>query len=205
MYNSLDFIGHHVILLFVAHEDYKRSLDLAKVELGQLRDEKAKFAARLTEIDRHITAVIEGIKGLARLCDQQVTKELLSGNPTPLAGQSGKLSDAVRLALQTSSGALSPVQVRERLIALGYDTSKYTTDFLATLHTVLKRLQQHHEVEAIALAGGKTGYKWITETDKLAGLEQEVEIPKVRRSRGALGSIDSGWIPGFGEVPGHKN
>jgi len=189
----------------VAHEDYKRSLELAKVELGQLRDEKAKFAARLAEIDRHITAVIEGIKGLARLCDQQVTKELLSGNPTPLAGQSGKLSDAVRLALQTSSGALSPVQVRERLVALGYDTSKYTTDFLATLHTVLKRLHQHHEVEAIALPGGKTGYKWITETDKLAGMEQEVERPKVQRSRGAPGSIDSGWIPGFGEVPGRRD
>ena len=152
-------------------EDYKRSLDLAKVELGELRTEKTKLTSRLADIDRHIVAVEEGIKGLARLCDQQVTKDLLSGNPTPLAGQNGKLNDAVRLALQTTCEALSPVQVRERLIELGYDISTYTTDFLATLHTVLKRLHTiHHEVEVVALPGGKTGYKWITEIDKLAEL-----------------------------------
>ena len=155
----------------MSREDYKRSLELAKVELGQLRTEKGKITSRLTEIERHIEAAEEAIQSLARLCDQQVTKGLLSGNPIPLAGQSGKLNDAVRLALQTSSEALSPIQVRERLTQLGYDSSGYSTDFLATLHTVLKRLHTiHHEVRTVTLPGGKTGYKWITETDKLVEL-----------------------------------
>lgn len=151
----------------MARDDYKRSLELAKTELGELITEKENLTSRLAEIDKQIAEMREGIKGLAKLCDQQITKELTSGNKNPLAGIKS-LNDAVRFALKVSRDALTPVQVRDKLISLGYDTTKYKSDFLATLHTVLKRLDRiHHEVEVVHLQHGKTGYKWITETDKL--------------------------------------
>jgi len=152
------------MLLFVAIEDYKRSLEFAKTELAQLQTERNTLSERVAEIDRQIVEVIEGIKGLARLCDQQPSKELLSGKSLPLRGKKG-LTDAVRFALQTSRKPLTAVDVRERLYSLGFDIAKYKTDFLATLHTVLKRLNTHREVDVEPLADGKNAYKWITEAD----------------------------------------
>lgn len=141
--------------------DYKRSLEQAIAEFQMLRGEKDKLLKRIADIDRHSSEVAQGIQGLARLCDQQVTKELLAGDGLPLAKQSS-LSDAVRFALQTTNQAMSPAEVREVLRSLGFDLGKYKTDFLATLHTVLKRLHAHREVDIAVLDGGKKGYQWIT-------------------------------------------
>jgi hypothetical protein len=155
----------------VAREDYKRSLELAKAELGELHAEKTKLTERISDIDSHINEITEGIKGLARLCDQQVTREMLSGNGLPLASGKVGLNDAVRFALQTSKRELTPLEVRERLRSLGFDMSKYKSEFMATLHTVLKRLDTiHREVDKVPTSDGKTAYKWITETDKAAEL-----------------------------------
>jgi hypothetical protein len=156
----------------MASEDYKRSLEFAKAELGQLQMERNTLTERIVELDRHIVEVIQGIKGLARLCDQQATKDLLFGKPLPLAGEKG-LNNAVQFALQTSREALTPVQVRERLRSLGFDIAKYKSDFLATVHTVLKRLHAHRKVDTVPLADGKTAYKWITEAEVAEELAQE--------------------------------
>jgi hypothetical protein len=161
----------------VPHEDYKRSLEFAKAELGQLQMERNTLSEKVTEIDRHIVEVIEGIKGLARLCDQQLSKELLSGKPLPLSGKKG-LNDAVRFVLQTSHKPLTPVEVRERLYSLGFDIAKYKTDFLATLHTVLKRLNTRREVDVVQFADGKNAYKWITEADIAEEMARENEGTK---------------------------
>jgi hypothetical protein len=148
----------------VSQDDYKRSLEFAKSELAILQGERNTLTDRIVEIDRHIVEVMEGIKGLARLCDQQATKDLLYGKPLPLAGEKG-LNKAVRFALQTSREPLTPIQVRERLRSLGFDIAKYKSDFLATVHTVLKRLNARREVAIVSLAGGKNAYKWITEAE----------------------------------------
>jgi hypothetical protein len=149
----------------VSKPDYKEALEQAKAELTMLHAEKEKLTKRIGDIERHMTEVVAGIKGLARLCDQQVTKELLSGNGLPLIGETG-LSNAVKFALQTTNQAMSPVEVRETLRSLGFDISKYKTDFLATLHTVLKRLHVQRHVDVIEGDEGRKEYKWITETDK---------------------------------------
>jgi hypothetical protein len=148
----------------VPQDDYKRSLEFAKSELAILQGERNMLAERVVEIDRHIVEVMEGIKGLARLCDQQATKDLLYGKQLPLAGEKG-LNKAVRFALQTSHEPLTPIQVRERLRSLGFDIAKYKSDFLATVHTVLKRLHARREVDTVSFVDGKTAYKWITEAE----------------------------------------
>jgi hypothetical protein len=145
-------------------DDYKRSLELAKGELAVLETERNTLTERISEIDLHVKEVIEGIKGLARLCDQQATKSLLYGNPLPLAREKG-LNNAVEFALKTSRKPLTPVQVRERLQRLGFDIDKYKSDFLATLHTVLKRLHARRKVDAVPVVDGKTAYKWISESE----------------------------------------
>ena len=165
MYICLDFSWTHGTLLFVTQPDYKRTLEQAQAEFQILHSEKERLKKRIADIDRHMSEVAIGIKGLARLCDQKVTKELLSGDGLPLLKETS-LNEAVRFALQTSKSAMSPVEVREALRSLGFNLDKYKTDFLATLHTVLKRLHARREVDVEALPDGKKGYKWITEADK---------------------------------------
>ena len=63
------------------------------------------------------------------------------------------LTDAVRLALR-SGVPMSPMEVRERLLAIGVDLSIYSSD-LAVIHTVLKRLNEAGEIRLIPRANGK--------------------------------------------------
>jgi hypothetical protein len=54
---------------------------------------------------------------------------------------------------------MTPVDVRDRLHAIGFDVSKYAND-LAAVHTILKRLNQSGELRFIANAPGKHQYTW---------------------------------------------
>jgi hypothetical protein len=68
------------------------------------------------------------------------------------------ITDAVRRALRTGL-PMTPIEVRERLLAIGVDLSSYSND-LAVIHTVLKRLNEAGEVRVIPRPNGKTDYLW---------------------------------------------
>jgi len=68
------------------------------------------------------------------------------------------LTDAVRLGLR-GGVPMSPMEVRERLLAIGVDLSIYSSD-LAVIHTVLKRLNEAGEIRLIPRANGKHQYLW---------------------------------------------
>ena len=54
---------------------------------------------------------------------------------------------------------MTPIEVRDRLEAIGFDLDKYTNS-LAAVHTVLKRLNQSHEVLFVEHASGKFACEW---------------------------------------------
>src|SRR5213075_2826775 len=68
------------------------------------------------------------------------------------------LTDAVRLALR-SGVPMTPMDVRERLLAIGVDLSIYSSE-LAVIHTVLKRLNEAGELRLIPRADKKHAYLW---------------------------------------------
>jgi len=69
------------------------------------------------------------------------------------------LTDAIRLVVRGAGVPMTPVDVRDRLQAIGFDVSKYAND-LAAVHTILKRLNESGELRFIPRAPGKHQYIW---------------------------------------------
>ena len=119
--------------------DYKRALEAAAREyeaLGQQRQ----------ELDKRLAEVAQTISTLSRLCGLV---------PTVPWG----LTDACRVVLRGAGQPMAPVDVRERLAAIGFGLSKYASN-LAAIHTVLKRLYEAGEVRAVAHTVGRQAYVW---------------------------------------------
>ena len=123
------------------------------------------LSQQLSDLEKRIATQREGIKGLAILCDQSGTIEL-PPDKRPLA--SVGFSEAVRFVLRTCRAQqLTPVEVRNKLDYWGYDLEKYKSEFLASLHKVLQRLEEGGEIKSIKASTGKTvAYQWITEMEK---------------------------------------
>src|SRR5262245_54393822 len=100
-------------------DDYVRAFEAAKHEFEALGDQRR-------DIDRRLTQLAQTMASLGRLCGYV---------PTVSWG----LTDGCRMVLIASGRPQTPTEVREALVACGFDLSKYSND-LAAIHTVLKRL-----------------------------------------------------------------
>jgi len=123
----------------VTHEDYRRALEAAILEYETL-------GARRREIDQRLAELAQTINMLSRL---------LGLAPTVPMG----LTDAIRLVVRGAGVPMTPIEVRDRLRAIGFDVSKYTND-LAAVHTILKRLNESGELRFIPRGPGKHQYSW---------------------------------------------
>jgi hypothetical protein len=120
-------------------EDYRRALEAAVHEyeaLGQKR----------REVDQRLAEVAQTIGTLSRLCGL---------TPTVPMG----LTNAIRLVVRGAGGPMTPIDVRDRLRAIGFDVTKYAND-LAAVHTILKRLNDSGELLFIPRTAGKHQYIW---------------------------------------------
>lgn len=118
--------------------DYRSALAAAIKEYETLGEQRR-------EIDNRLAQLAQTIGTLSRL---------LGLTPTvPLS-----ITDAVRLAAR-SGVPMTPLDVRERLLAIGVDLSSYSND-LAVIHTVLRRLNESGELRLIPKPDGKAAYLW---------------------------------------------
>lgn len=123
----------------MTEQDYRRALDAAIKEYESLGEQRR-------EIDRRLAEISQTIATLSRL---------IGLTPTVPLG----LTDAVRLAVRGSGVPVTPVEIRDRLIAIGFDMSKYTNE-LAAVHTILKRLNDSGEIRFLPRPSGKHQYVW---------------------------------------------
>jgi len=123
----------------MTHEDYRRALDAATREYEDL-------GARRREIDQRLAELAQTIGTLSKLLG-------LTGT-VPMG-----LTDAIRLVVRGAGVPMTPVEVRDRLHAIGFDVSKYAND-LAAVHTILKRLNESGELRFIGRQPGKHQYIW---------------------------------------------
>jgi hypothetical protein len=119
-------------------EDYRTALASAIKEYEALGEQRRDIDSRLA----HLAQTIGTLSRLLGL--------------TPTVPMS--ITDAVRLAMRTGV-PMTPVEVRERLRAIGVDLSSYSND-LAVIHTVLKRLNESGELRIVPRSNGKTAYLW---------------------------------------------
>jgi hypothetical protein len=121
-------------------DEYRRALEAA------IKEYEALGAERL-RIDKRLSELAQTIGTLSRLC---------GFTPTVPWG----LTDACRTILRNAGTAMTPGQIRDRLVAIGCDLSAYS-NALAAIHTTLKRLVQAGELRTIAAVAGKVGYLWV--------------------------------------------
>jgi hypothetical protein len=117
--------------------DYRAALQTAIAEYEALGEERRKMDDRLAQLAQTITT-------LAKLLG------LTPANPMGL-------TDACRLVYRNAGVPLSPTDVRDRLLGIGFDLSDYSNE-MAAIHTVLKRLHESGELQAIAAPAPATGY-----------------------------------------------
>jgi len=119
-------------------DQYRRALEEAVREYEAL-------GAQRRAIDTRLAHLAQSIGTLTRL---------IGLTPTVPLG----LTDACRLVLR-GGVPMTPMDVRDRLNAIGVDLSIYSSD-LAVIHTVLKRLNEAGEIRLVPRAGGKHAYLW---------------------------------------------
>lgn len=143
----------------MAAENYHRALSAAVREYEELGRQRR-------EIDTRLAQLAQTIGTLNRLCGFA---------PNVFWG----LTDACRLVLRSAGHPMTPTEVRDRLHAIGFDLSKYSSS-LAAIHTVLKRLQEAREVRFVELDSGKFGYDW-QQPPKMLALNEEALARLERR------------------------
>jgi hypothetical protein len=124
----------------MAERDYRQALEAAAREYETL-------LAKRGRLDRRLARLHETINALQRLCG--LTPSVDWG-----------LSDACRVVLRRADAALTPLEVREKLRAIGFDLSRYVND-LSAIHTTLKRLAQSGEAKRVTRLPGEHAYCWL--------------------------------------------
>ena len=130
----------------MTNADYRGALAAAIKEYEDL-------GRRRREMDDRLAQLGQTIGTLTRL---------LGLTPTVPLG----LTDACRMVLRNGQ-PMTPVDVRDRLLAIGIDVSKYAND-LAAVHTILKRLNASGELRFIPGGPGKHQYAWNRPTTPVA-------------------------------------
>jgi hypothetical protein len=125
------------ISVCVSAQNYRTALTAAIKEYQDLGLERR-------QIDDRLAQLAQTIGTLNRLLGLTAT--------VPLG-----LTDAIRLVVRGSGVPMTPVDVRDRLGAMGFDLSKYANE-LAAVHTILKRLNESGELRFIPRATGKHQY-----------------------------------------------
>jgi hypothetical protein len=126
--------------------NYRAALDAAIKEYEALGEQRRALDDRMAQLGQTIGTLTR----------------LLGLTPTVPLG----LTDACRMVLR-SGHPMTPVEVRDRLLAIGIDVSKYAND-LAAVHTILKRLNTSGELRVIARAPGKHQYAWNGPSNRVA-------------------------------------
>jgi hypothetical protein len=133
-------------------DEYRLALDAATREYEQLGQKRR-------EIDQRLAQLAQTIGTLNRLCGFVST--VFWG-----------LTDACRVVLKGAGHPMTPMEVRDRLEAIGFDLSKYSSS-LAAIHTVLKRLQEAGELSFVELASGKFAYEWLRAPTRALAIDEK--------------------------------
>lgn len=131
-------------------DTYKRALEQAKADLAK-RVADLGAAQKLAELaEKEIFELRQTVSALQRLCgESEYVEEDALG-----------LTDAIRMTFKTADGgaSLTAQDVKELMENSGY--AGRWGNLLASIHTVIKRLQTKGEIEASGNVNGRDTFRW---------------------------------------------
>src|SRR5437867_1799232 len=131
-------------------EAYKTALEMAKKELADLVAEQGEIQQKAQDIEKRLADLRQSIAALSKLAGEDFDEEQALG-----------LTDAIRRVVEEAgSQQVTAHDVRLMLESRGFNTRRYG-NLLASIITVLKRLQQKGEIAPTGTIGGKAAYKWV--------------------------------------------
>ena len=157
---------------------YNLTLQAALEELAELMAERETLDERREALHERIVRLRRVAWGLASLCDvENIEQEHPSLFPDEFSDNADVgLTDAIRQVLSSHEEAsLSPVFIRDRLAGVGFDIKTHK-NILASIHTVLKRLQRRGEVTPF-IREGRTSYRWIVKKKEETPDDADLNIP----------------------------
>ena len=135
-------------------EIYRQSIDTAFAEIGELTNARDEIGAKLFQLHQFIFVAVKMLP--------ETERQAYQAKLDVLASPVGNLTDSVReiLKLAANEGSyLTAAEVRDQLITSGFDFSRYTSNPLSSVNTVLRRFKSN-EVETRTRDGVAT-YRWV--------------------------------------------
>jgi len=148
----------------------KESLVVATQKLGEFVAARADLDKQRAVIDAQIIKWKQLVDSLHAACADE-EEDPSDVEISSLVGKGGKqtvkFTDGVRMVLrQNRSAPVTAPDVREGLLNLGFDFSKYSQP-LTPIHNCLKRLEEQGEVKAERTDTGQLiGYTWISPIER---------------------------------------
>src|ERR1044071_1948134 len=123
----------------------KTALEAAAVDYTKLMRQRNEIEAQLAEIDREVAKLSFKVVSLAALCDE-IPKTTAVVETLKDVSKIG-LTEAVRIVLRASGEWMKATEVRDQILKLGIDLSKYQNP-LASVYTILNRLDKEVDVSS---------------------------------------------------------
>jgi hypothetical protein len=145
--------------------DYRKPLEEALDRYAVLFAQKEALIAELLKLRQFIYATIN------MLPDNE--RGVYQAKLTEFSALTGGLTDAVRETLKLAAQRqtyFSASEVRNHLVKSGFDFSRYTSNPLASVNTVLRRFKPG-EVETTTIEG-VIAYRWIFRFPRLSRRDQ---------------------------------
>jgi hypothetical protein len=176
---SIDNVFRRVQTKFAMLSDSeKKTLEGYLLQLGELQ-------VRRIKIDRSIQRIETAFRSILALTESE-PEELAYLEMIDEVLKPEGITAAVRKTLRDAGKPLTPVEVKERMPALGFPLIRYSNP-LASIHTILKRLARTESVDAVE-QDGKTAYQWVVPRiakPQLDAMEQVLSRPLAGTMRNA--------------------
>ena len=128
----------------MAKAAFAQTLKRTREELERLRVQRAAIdlrVAKLEQVEAALTGVVQPFRQAADL---------------------SSITDVIRNVLMSARQPITPTEVRDEMLAMGFDKKPYS-QFLASVHVILKRLAKNREVFEFTFGDGKR-YWWVTKS-----------------------------------------
>ncbi len=165
----------------VSNEEYAnllaKTIQAMQSRYAGLQEQREKLSAQMKELDDQMAVVQEDIVAATAIWGRSPFGNRSIGETRPLTDLG--MTEAVLYVLRTLRLQMSPVEVRDKMADWGFDFSKYESDEVSSIHTIIKRYVAKDLIRKFDDGPRRKSYKWIGKQDEHHGeLVPETKTPK---------------------------